>query len=855
MKKNRLLILVTLCLVGCSNPKDHPTFISHLEKASLDGQPVGRKFANIDADVCLKSTFSISLVKSEIHELERKYKSGTKVKGKWKHLNLEDLPIPQANFLTTFGKRLGDLNNLDAIDYSLCKDLPCVINKIYAKEDYIAGYVHYLWYLKMGNYLTAHNTVYGGSYRDILPGIYNGKVLKVSDYLWSEDELYAFWRLLHMMKAPHTNLTDLTEIQRVPHGEEFGFVDGLVCGLAWSNGIVSLQDGCLGIGSETYPGTFYESVLHELTHQVDYHEGRKLSKSYRSNEKDYLDISKFFLKEFKDEAGKTIRQWEHLPDIKLVTGYAGTSPAENFAETIAYFRVDGSQTKKSLSPEHWDFTSKNYFSDKAFQKTDLMKEWIVTNTSSISQLAFKAVGNCTKDGQGVASTYFKKTDFISPLLPSVINCLGAKAVEISKEIQSKIKSSDPDGCKLLTSYATATDWEPGFKAEINLLMNKYLKELALDKEYFAKVQAFYDELPNRTIANNAFLSCAEVESEYGCYEQEVIKMALEKIAHLNLPPSHAQDLAALYFTNHPIANTKEYLVGYYRTFVSSHKSQITLIANEAWDKCDAIPASDEAPPRGRDFSVGDGYMVSSLFNCLNTNFNETANLIVQSLAVGNIKVQHPKEEQMLRLEVVPELQKSLMVIYNSKKEVEKKRITSYIDKDLGELRKKMLSDFVWVKDVLNTDGLKKDCKKLALVKIDFGPIYQMKNQVFEGLLEDTCKDIHTAPQYNTWLEESKSVFADKSIAGLEKRIVEFAQTKAQGCLAQYPISTSLSRIKFKTEREACLLGDWSKIEASAIQEFESDPLVIKFKVDITAVKSQLEVNRRRLQLRVIKEKF
>ena len=207
MKKNSLLILVILFIIGCSNPKDHSTFISQLEKASLDGQPVDRDLANIDADVCMKSTFSISVVKSEIQDLERKYKAGTKVKGKWKHLNLEDLPIPQANFLATFGKRLGDLNNLDAIDYSLCKDLPCVINKIYGKEDYIAGYVHYLWYLKMGNYLTAHNTVYGGSYREIIPGTYNDKIFKVADYLWNEDELYAFWRLVHMIKAPHTNLT------------------------------------------------------------------------------------------------------------------------------------------------------------------------------------------------------------------------------------------------------------------------------------------------------------------------------------------------------------------------------------------------------------------------------------------------------------------------------------------------------------------------------------------------------------------------------------------------------------------------------------------------------------------------
>ena len=855
MKKNSLLILVILFIIGCSNPKDHSTFISQLEKASLDGQPVDRDLANIDADVCMKSTFSISAVKAEIQDLERKYKAGTKVKGKWKHLNLEDLPIPQANFLATFGKRLGDLNNLDAIDYSLCKDLPCVINKIYGKEDYIAGYVHYLWYLKMGNYLTAHNTVYGGSYREIIPGTYNDKIFKVADYLWNEDELYAFWRLVHMIKAPHTNLTALTEIQRVPRGESYGFMSSLTCGLAWSHGIVSLQDGCLGTGTDTYPGTFYESVLHELTHQVDYHEGSKLGKSYRSTQKDYLDISKFFLKEFKDEKGVTVRQWEHLPEIKLVSGYAGTSPAENFAETIAYFRVDGGQTKKNITQEHWDFTSKNYFSDKSFQKTDLMKEWIAKHTSSISQLAFKAVGTCSKSGQGFASTYFTKTDFMTPLLPSLINCLGAKAVEISKEIQSKIKVNEPDGCRLLQSYSVPTDWEPGFKVQISSLMNKYLKELALDKEYFAKVQAFYEEIPNRTMANNAFLSCAEIESEDGCYGQEVIRAALEKIAPLNLPASHAQDLAELYLTNHPIADTKEYLIGYYRTFVSSHKAQINLIASEAWDKCAALPVSDEASPKGKDFSVGDGYMASSLFNCLNTNFNETAALIVQSLAVGDIKVKHPREEQMLNVEVVPELQKSLVAIYNAKKEVESKTIASYVEKDQGELRKKMLGDFVWVKDVLNTDGLKKDCKKLALVKIDFGPIYQMKSQVFEGLLEDTCKDIHTAPQYNTWLEESKSVFADKSIAGLEKRIVELAQTKAQACLAQYPISTSLSRIKFKAEREACLLGDWSKIEASAIQEFESDPLVIKFKVDITAVKSQLEVNRRRLQLRVIKEKF
>ncbi len=253
--------------------------------------------------------------------------------------------------------------------------------------------------------------------------------------------------------------------------------------------------------------------------------------------------------------------------------------------------------------------------------------------------------------------------------------------------------------------------------------------------------------------------------------------------------------------------------------------------------------------------MNDGYIVSSIYNCLNSDFVNVSNDIVTNLAVGDIKVQHPKEEVMINEQVIPELQKSLLSLYVEKQETENNAVLEYIENDQGELRKKMLSDFVWVKDVLNTNSLYNDCRKLALSKIDFPLKYELRSTVFDGLVANACRDIHLAPEYNTWLEESKSVFADKSVSGLEKRIVELANTKAKTCVVQYPIDTNLNRIKFKTEREACLLGEWPKIENTALKEFEQDPLVIKFKVDVTAVRSQLEVNRRRLQLRVIKDNF
>ena len=151
--------------------------------------------------------------------------------------------------------------------------------------------------------------------------------------------------------------------------------------------------------------------------------------------------------------------------------------------------------------------------------------------------------------------------------------------------------------------------------------------------------------------------------------------------------------------------------------------------------------------------------------------------------------------------------------------------------------------------------MNKDCQKLAISKVSFSLSYELRSIAFGGLVQKSCKDVQLATEYNSWLEESKSVFASKSVVGLEKRILELASAQAKACVSQYPVDSSLNRVKFKKERDTCLLGEWPKLEEVALKEFASDPLVVKFQVDLNAVKTQLETNRRRLQLRVIKENF
>jgi hypothetical protein len=864
MKRSNLYFLLVLSVVSCSKTRE-PSLVSALiEKASTDENVVKRTLANIPANQCLKDIFTVDLVKSEIKEIEKKFKSGTRVSGKWKHLDLSKLPIPQANFLKTYGNKIGDLNNLDAFDYSSCSEVPCIFNTIYGKKENVAGYVHYLWYLKMGNLLAASNTIYNYdpvTYADRAQvGTYSGQPFEVSAYLYKDKEIFAFWRLLKLMKEPHTRLSDLKSIQRLPNEEGFETIIGqkgefsLVCGKAYSSGTVVLQSRCLSLYPDLESGNFYESVLHELTHQVDYHQGKKLGKGKRSEENDYLEVSSIYLKEYKDENGKTIRQWEHKPGIKLVTSYAGTSPAENFAETIAYFRVDGTHTQKSITSDHWDFVSKNYFFSKSFEKSSLMKEWLSAKGTVLSQQAFIAVGECSQSTKNTASTFFKKTDFDIPVLPIMMNCLGTKADEISLNLQSDIKVSDPDGCRTFTSSDSKSLWEPQFKLQLLAVMNRYLKELQNDKEYFANIQGFIKSISDVKMATEAYLACDKDETEEACYNESVIRLSLEKLAPLNLPDTHAQELAEMYLAAHSLNDTKDFLRSFYRSFVVSHRSVIEEEALALWNKCSSL-VNDDASPTGKNFTLSSGYLVSSIYNCINLEFPETRLAIVNRLTVDNQRVQNLKEERILKEEVNPELRKQLLDLFEIESQKEENEAIVYTETDKSQLRNKMLSDFGWVKDVLNSDNITRDCKKIAINEIVFATKYHLKQKLFSDLVDSACQSIYTTSEYNSWLEASKSVFAEKSVDGLEGRILELASVKAKECLVTYPMDSNLNRIKFKKDREACLVDAWPSMEEVGLNEFRTDPLVVKFHVDVEGVKSQLSTNRRRLQIKIIKEFF
>lgn len=896
MKKNKFVLPLLLILGACGSPKKPQTLFSKLEVKNTPNAFLDRRLASGEATGCLRENFTVETLKAEIAPLEKMYSSGTKVEGVWKHLKLSELPIAQANFLKEYGEKIGDQSKADSIDYSGCKDVPCIFNRIYQKEDYIAGYMHYLWYLKFGHMLSADNHVYDQLEEE--PGKYNGKKFPLSAYLYDEKELYAFWRLTKMLKDPYTNISSIVEVQRAPRGEDFDSVEkekkeiaaeiarrvkeklptlqeenaqrrknGLpllretpsnACGLAWSNGYVLLQDGCLKVNLVNDTGYFFEAVTHELTHQLDYFEGRtKYNTSYRSGMEDYYTIAGYKKTEYTKD-GKLVTVIEGKPDIKLITIYAGTSLAENFAETLAYFRVDGKLAKEAMSTPHREFVAEKYFKKRYFDPQSLYTNWSSEYSSEIAQASFKAVGDCSKSTTPVASNYFTKNDFKTPLLPAMLSCLGKRAEDTTRELRAKVRANDPQGCQFLDIKYRKIEFIKSLRPHFVSMMGKYIMEYSKDKAYFAKVQSFYDQIPDRTMAGNAYVSCLNQEDltdQNSCFVDETYRLAMDKIAPLNLPVEHAEELAGLYLDQHTFNDIKQHVETTYRAFVASHRQQVEDASKDLWDSCTSLTPDDVQPPTGTYFKIGQGYMVSSAFNCINAQFPTAVSSIVRSLSVDGQRIQHPNEEIIFTKEVTPEVQKMLLGFFEKESKDELEKINGLIPGRIAKARAELVSSFDWVKDVINNESTRIECEKKSLGLVPLEPMYNFKAAVYKNFATDVCRSIHESSEFGAWLESSKGEFESKAYSSLEGQVLTFAAYQAKECLKKFPTDTNLNRVKFKQERESCLVGQWYLFENSAFEVFEKDPLVIKFKIDSMPLRGRLESSRRPLQLKIMKEYF
>jgi hypothetical protein len=541
---------------------------------------------------------------------------------------------------------------------------------------------------------------------------------------------------------------------------------------------------------------------------------------------------------------------------KVVSDYAKTNPNENFAESVAVFRVWGNRAKSGLGDEHYGFVSRSFYQNREFTTPALMASWIQENNGEISQSVLNAIVECAQPGANGRSQYFRRGDFAVMVPSNVVACLSDRASQISVELRAKVVMTTAEGCDTFAIDFERDNWNRLVKDYLKTSFERHLQLGLQDSQYTKRLQEFLADINDPTLARTAYVSCYQAANESSCYDEDLRKRTLERLQGLSLPEIETQELLQMYIAAHPYQTVRDDTVKLYQTFVQQNLERIRSSARETWSSCLSISHSDTAPPTGRAFTVGDGYLISSFFNCLNVAVPEAVASTIRSFSVDGGRVESSAEEKLLTAEVRPHFVRILREFYDAAKATEIQNATQHLQQDQGETRRKLLADLSWVKNFVDARQILNDCKVQGYKVIGMTLLYNLPTTVFGGFLErEACHNITNSDQFGAWLDSSQGQLRERATANLDGLMLEYGRRLADECLQEFPNTNFINRLLYRRSREACFMNRWPNAESRMITETLSNPVIQRLNLGQGAIQSRLAQNRSALQQRILSEKL
>ncbi len=861
MLHNKSFFFFVLSLTFVSCQKQPKSLISQWDGPVVTGN-FERKLAALEGPKCVKDLYSVETVKSQIQEFESGFAGMPPVTGKWRHLDLSQIPVPQANFLKKYGLVLGDRKNPNAIDYSGCMDVPCIFNRIYGRENHPGGYVHYLWYLKFGSLLAAdnmvprQNSINPGEYQWVIPeekkvdpgdfSQYPYKKHDLSKFLFNEKELYGFWRLTLMLKAPHVRTRHLEEIQRIPPGEYQEKGKPEHCGQASTAGYINLSDGCLWF-SGFDSGYFYTAVTHELSHHVDFAWGTERRLQYYSRTQEYLDIAEIDRVEYLDDAKVTQVKYVGRKDAKYVNEYAKTSPAETFAEMAAYFRHDGDKTKNSSSENHFNFIRDKIYFGRTFDSPSLSDFWISKFKPEIAKNIMQVLITCQQSSSLTLSGPVLRlpVEMANGLNPAFRSCLELKLPELTQLIDGMVLASEPEACEQTRPIPEKRTWLSGLNRSILENLGQQLDGFKQDPSYLSKLARLTDEQMSKDV-RNIFIECSEAKNPRVCYKER-LESAADEIGNAQgiNPGQNIFDARQIVSTLYSYDSQAELAGSFYHNLLETSADLIKSESKNLWDSCQALGSDDEQQPTGRKFTVSDGYLVSSLYNCVNNGFDELEEKILSQMQFKGEHVSLSSEKSFLKKDLEKRISKALTAEFLKLKESELKAAKEFMDGETQSpaIRAKILANLDWV----GMDHIQADCRKEAMKSIPFEPQAHLKTELFKPVLQNKiCNNIAAAPEFTQWMIANNSQLRAEVLNILEGKILEEAKNLKRDCENRLSSSRILGFFGMSPQQR-CLNEGWDAIEDAAA--LETSKLDIAFRLNLTYDALRLEGKIKRPQIK------
>jgi hypothetical protein len=851
MWKNSWLFLFVIA--ACS-PQKPELVVSAAWMGERVGFTKNRGPANTQNPSCRKELFTVEEVRREAKHYEAQLDSDRKIRGKWKHIELNSLPVPQAKFLQAIGDQYGDVNNPEAHDVSRCEDGVCVVNAVYKSTDQLEGWMTYLWYLKMGNLLTFKNKVHSQS--SALGGKYNGKDYELKDYLYSRDELYAFWRMSHALSTPFKSLPRLKEIQRVPRTSAIEGRGGMVCGVAFSNGFILLNDACLSLrGNDKDLGFMYEGTTHEMGHHVDWEIGRQSPGGMYYSEKGiWREKGGWSIKEYLDEETNTnVRQWENsFPATSFVRSYAQTSPAEHFADTIAFYRYEGNMTKRKIPEPVYEILRKDFYEEAEYTSTGLIDQFEKDIVHLMTADLFQAAFDCEENpGEITGVSPIAADAFPFSVSIATRRCLSQKLKDFVDQSIVEAKLNHVDGCRVLNANTEAQNYRKQIEGRFTQEFVRHIVAARENLDYYKNLNEFYQILAKRAVPMQIMTACYGEENEKECYG-----LAVEALIDEVLPSSSIQsdtmieDLKKRFYASYGFEQVRAENIKLHQDFIFSQSGIITDAVEEIWNRCSQVPlGAREALITGH-FSVGEGWMEVGQFNCINREIPQAINLSLSEMSFAGLGVRDPQESKILFDLTIPYFQRELARLYGDSVAIESERVVDYVKNVIPKMIADMSKNFSWVNE---GQSFRTSCEESVLGALKSPLRYHDQKVAIQAPVSEACAGITSSNEFKDWIK-NHSVYAQEILReAFISEITNLGYKAADECIKKNTSDNVISQLLQNRSRRSCFTWEWRGVQSTAWRESLR-------KTEISSI-TQAEMKRltdaevERIRLRIIAEKF
>jgi hypothetical protein len=174
--------------------------------------------------------------------------------------------------------------------------------------------------------------------------------------------------------------------------------------------------------------------------------------------------------------------------------------------------------------------------------------------------------------------------------------------------------------------------------------------------------------------------------------------------------------------------------------------------------------------------------------------------------------------------------------------------------EIATFKDKLEANFDWA-TTSNIERFASDCQKQGLSFMTSAQRYFQTPSIYLPSLKFICTQIESSQAYQVWLKGQGATVELSLSNELMIKLEAQGEELAKSCLKDFPVDGQLNRLRFKTKRDSCLTENWSSLEVALINEAKKTPMAIKLNLSLDALNTRLSLERRKLQLKIMKKYF